>query len=70
MGDEFAAEDFCTVVFDEFFYAGLSRDNVTRHFLKLLWYVYPKLPASRLHTLMKAIQPTGQVSQNFQSGFC
>lgn len=62
MGEEFVAEDFCTVVFDEFFYAGLTRDNVTRHLLKLLWYVYPKLPASRLHTLVKALQPSSQVS--------
>lgn len=62
MGEEFVAEDFCTVVFDEFFYAGLTRDNVTRHLLKLLWYVYPKLPDSRLHTLVKALQPPTQVS--------
>ncbi|KAJ8978277.1 hypothetical protein NQ317_009617 [Molorchus minor] len=36
--EEFQAEDFCTALFDEFFFAGLSRDNVTRHLLKLLWY--------------------------------
>ncbi|KAJ1525341.1 hypothetical protein ONE63_010160 [Megalurothrips usitatus] len=63
MGEEFATEDFCTVVFDEFFYAGLTRDNVTRHLLKLLWYVYPKLPASRLHTLVKALQPSSQQNE-------
>lgn len=63
MGEEFTAEDFCTVVFDEFFYAGLTRDNVTRHLLKLLWYVYPKLPASRLHTLVKALQPSTQQNE-------
>lgn len=63
MGEEFVAEDFCTVVFDEFFYAGLTRDNVTRHLLKLLWYVYPKLPASRLHTLVKALQPSSQQNE-------
>lgn len=60
MADEFAAEDFCTVIFDEFFYAGLSRENVIRHVLKLLWYVYPKLPSARLHTLIKVLQPTSQ----------
>ncbi|KAK3912854.1 Negative elongation factor B [Frankliniella fusca] len=63
MGEEFAAEDFCTVVFDEFFSSGLTRDNVTRHLLKLLWYVYPKLPASRLHTLVKALQPSSQQNE-------
>ncbi|BES98717.1 unnamed protein product [Nesidiocoris tenuis] len=60
MGDEFAAEDFCTVVFDEFFYAGITKENVTRHLLKLLWYIYPKLPPARLHTLMKSLTPTSQ----------
>lgn len=60
MTDEFATADFCTGLFDEFFFAGLTRDNVTRHLLKLLWYVYPRLPPNRLHTLMKALQPTHQ----------
>lgn len=61
MADEFSNESFCTVIFDEFFLAGLGRDNVTRHLLKLLWYIYPKLPPARLHSLMKALQPTSQV---------
>jgi hypothetical protein len=61
MNDEFSAEDFCTVIFDEFFFAGLARDNVPKHLLKLLWYIYPKLPAVRLQTLVKALQPTSQV---------
>lgn len=78
--DEFQAEDFCTALFDEFFSAGLQRDNVTRHLLKLLWFVYlfctqlfgnyllcryvhPKLPASRLHTLLKTVAPTHQHSE-------
>ncbi|EFA00606.1 negative elongation factor B [Tribolium castaneum] len=61
--EEFQAEDFCTVLFDEFFFAGLTRENVTRHLLKLLWYVHSRLPASRLHTLMKALQPTHQHSE-------
>jgi len=61
MNDEFSAEDFCTVIFDEFFFAGLARDNVPKHLLKLLWYIYPKLPSARLQTLVKALQPTSQV---------
>ncbi|KOB76540.1 Negative elongation factor B [Operophtera brumata] len=55
--DEFQGEDFSTVLFDEFFFAGLSKDNVTRHLLKLLWYIHPKLPDTRIVTLMKALQP-------------
>ncbi|PSN42595.1 hypothetical protein C0J52_08709 [Blattella germanica] len=60
MSEEFTAEDFCTVIFDEFFFAGLARDNVPKHLLKLLWYIYPKLPAMRLQTLVKVLQPTSQ----------
>ncbi|XP_054274754.1 negative elongation factor B-like isoform X1 [Macrosteles quadrilineatus] len=60
MGDEFSTEDFCTVIFDEFFYAGISRENVVRHMLKLLWYVYPKLSSTRLHAIMKVLQPNAQ----------
>ncbi|CAK1551475.1 unnamed protein product [Leptosia nina] len=58
--DEFQGEDFSTVLFDEFFFAGLSQDNVTRHLLKLIWYIHPKLPETRIHTLMKALQPGTQ----------
>ncbi|XP_049295487.1 negative elongation factor B [Anopheles funestus] len=60
MSEEFANEDFCTGLFDEFLFAGLTRDNVTRHMLKLLWYIHQKLPQARLMTLMKALQPTAQ----------
>uniref|UniRef100_A0A8D9EGV1 Negative elongation factor B n=1 Tax=Cacopsylla melanoneura TaxID=428564 RepID=A0A8D9EGV1_9HEMI len=65
LADEFSTEDFCTVIFDEFFYAGLTRENVMRHVMKLLWYVYHKLPSSRLNTLMKVLQPTSQVSEMY-----
>lgn len=58
MADEFSAEDFCTVIFDEFFLTGMSRDNVSRHLLKLMWYVHAKLPPNRLHTLMKVLEPS------------
>lgn len=59
--DEFSAEDYCTVIFDEFFFAGIARENVTRHMLKLLWYIHSKLPTNRLETLVKAVHPTSQV---------
>ena len=61
MSDEFTNESFCTVIFDEFFLAGMTKDSVTRHLLKLLWWVHPKLPTARLHTLVKSLQPTSQV---------
>jgi negative elongation factor B len=65
--EEFSAEDYCTVIFDEFFFAGIARENVTRHMLKLLWYIHAKLPTNRLETLVKAVHPTSQVRQNLSS---
>lgn len=64
MSEEFHTEDFCTGLFDEFLFAGLTRDNVTRHMLKLLWYVHSRLPAARLATLMKALHPTPQHNES------
>lgn len=57
MADDFSTEDFCTVVFDEFFFTNISRENVMRHVMKLVWYIHPKLPPVRLDTLQKALQP-------------
>lgn len=65
--DEFAHEDFCTVIFDEFFFTGLGRDNVLRHMLKLLWYIYSKLPPNRLSTLMKILEPNSQQNESVDS---
>ena len=61
MADEFTNESFCTVIFDEFFLASMTKDSVTRHLLKLLWWVHPKLPTARLHTLVKSLEPNSQV---------
>ena len=53
MKEEFEAEDFCTAVFDEFFFTCINIDNVVRHLLRLLWWVHPRLPPARLDTLLK-----------------
>ncbi|KAL7287037.1 hypothetical protein TKK_0018769 [Trichogramma kaykai] len=60
MADEFSNESFCTVIFDEFFFAGMPKDSVTRHILKLIYWVHTKLPAARLKTLMKSLEPSSQ----------
>jgi negative elongation factor B len=60
MADEFSNEMFCTVVFDEFFFTAIAKENVVRHMTKLVWYIHHKLPAGRLDTLMKALQPNLQ----------
>lgn len=56
--DEFENEDFCTIVFDEFFFTCINVDNVNRHLLRLMWWVYPKLPQARIDTLLKVAEPT------------
>lgn len=68
MADEFSAEDFCTVVFDEFFLTGIMHENVVYHLLKLLWYVHLKLPPSRSDGMVKALQPVIK-NENMQTLF-
>ena len=58
MKEEFEAEDFCTAVFDEFFFTCINIDNVVRHLMRLLWWVHPRLPPARLDTLMKVAEPS------------
>ena len=48
MRDDFEAEDFCTVVFDEFFLTLITNDNVVRHLLRLLKFVHTKVSPTRL----------------------
>ncbi|XP_014218914.1 negative elongation factor B [Copidosoma floridanum] len=67
MADEFTNESFCTVIFDEFLLAGMTKDSVTRHLLKLLWWVHPKLPIARLHALIKSLEPTSQHNEAVHS---
>jgi len=63
MRDEFDAEDFCTVIFDEFFFTLLGSDNVIRHLLRLLWFVHSKISNStRLDNLMKLTEPMSGVT--------
>jgi len=59
--EEFEQEDFCTAVFDEFFFTCISGDNVARHLLRLLWWVHPRLPPARIDTLLKVAEPTNGV---------
>ena len=58
MKEDFEAEDFCTAVFDEFFFTCINVDNVVRHLIRLLWWVHTKLPPARLETLLKVAEPT------------
>lgn len=58
MKEDFEAEDFCTAVFDEFFFTCINVDNVVRHLIRLLWWVHSRLPPARLETLLKVAEPT------------
>ena len=57
MKDDFEAEDFCTVIFDEFFFTLNGSDSISRHLLRLLWYVYPKISHTRMENLLKLTEP-------------
>ena len=38
-----------------------SHENVCRHILRLLWWIHPKLAASKLSKLMDKLKPSTQV---------
>ncbi|XP_064649137.1 negative elongation factor B-like [Lineus longissimus] len=57
MVDEFSSEDFCICIFDDFFMPSISKENVMRHLLRLLYHVYHKMPRKRLENLMTIIEP-------------
>ena len=42
MCDELATEDFCTVIFDEFFFTALAKESVVQQLGKLLWHTHAK----------------------------
>ncbi|GAB1598257.1 negative elongation factor B-like [Argonauta hians] len=56
MTEDFSQEDFCIAVFDDFLIPGIKiKLNVVRHILRLLWYIYAKLPPPRLKSLMTVV---------------
>jgi negative elongation factor B len=69
MEEDFAAEDFCTVVFDEFLCPGLPQENVTRHLLRLVFNVCNKLGSSRLESVIKTLQPSSMQTESLRIAF-
>ncbi|OXA60005.1 negative elongation factor B [Folsomia candida] len=67
--DEFAAEDFCTVVFDEFLCPGLPQENVTKHLLRLVYNVCHKLGTTRMETVLKTLQPSSMQTESLRVAF-
>ncbi|PIK62052.1 putative negative elongation factor B [Apostichopus japonicus] len=45
MSDDFSSEEFCSLVFDSFLLKSVTRENVARHTLRLVEYIFQKLPA-------------------------
>ncbi|XP_054769997.2 negative elongation factor B-like [Lytechinus pictus] len=61
--DEFSSDSFCEIVFDGFLLHGASRENVARHSLRLMEFVFHKLPAAKLSKLQNALEPKPEHSQ-------
>ncbi|CAI9716771.1 negative elongation factor B [Octopus vulgaris] len=56
MSEDFSQEDFCIATFDEFLIPGIKvKSNIVRHILRLLWYIYARLPPARLKSLMAVV---------------
>ncbi|XP_074596798.1 negative elongation factor B [Brevipalpus obovatus] len=55
--EDFATEEFCTVVFDEIFLSNLTKpgSNMLIHLILLMHQVYKNLPTPRLDSLMKTL---------------
>ncbi|XP_071499892.1 negative elongation factor B-like [Diadema setosum] len=61
--EEFSSELFCEIIFDGFLLHGSSRENVARHSLRLVEFVFHKLPAGKLAKLQNALEPKPEHSQ-------
>ncbi|ESO90747.1 hypothetical protein LOTGIDRAFT_227518 [Lottia gigantea] len=63
MPEEFAYEDFTSVVLDDFLLPAVSRESVLRHLLRVLWYVHHKISPVRLDRVMTTIKPSNEQSE-------
>lgn len=43
------------------FQPSISKENVLRHLLRLVWYIHHKLPGARLEALLEGIAPNNEV---------
>ncbi|KAI1295477.1 Negative elongation factor B [Halotydeus destructor] len=67
LNEEFTAEDYCTVVFDEFFLAVINHAEVAFHLMKLVLHVVNHLPVHRLEVLAKTISSLSLKGEKSQS---
>lgn len=69
MAEEFASDDFCTAVLDEFFLTGLMTKSTAHHLMKLIFHSIKHMPASRTEAIMKKIKSCSlenEMSQNLR----
>lgn len=62
MADAFSSLDFCMTVIDGLFLPMVSRENILRHLLRLLWWIHGKMPPIKLTAVIEALKPTNQHS--------
>ncbi|CAH1787231.1 unnamed protein product [Owenia fusiformis] len=63
MSEEFQDAEFMNMVIDDFFMASLSKENVFRHMLRLLWHIHFRIPPAKLDATLSALEPTSQHSE-------
>jgi len=69
MKDEFQSEVFCAAVLDHFFMElidtlALSREHVVKHLLRLLIFVFDKVPREKLDSVMEEISSDKDLSES------
>lgn len=57
MAEEFTSDEFREVIFTHFFMPGLSKHNVLRHMLRLLYYIHPRIPKEKLKAMLEVLKP-------------
>ncbi|XP_070532228.1 negative elongation factor B-like [Ptychodera flava] len=63
LSEEFSSEEFCNVIFDEFFLPAMSVESARRHLMRLVHFVYHKLPTSVLNKLVEKLEPNSEHGQ-------
>ena len=56
MSEEFANEDFSSIIFEGFLFPGLLVKNTAHHLMKLLWHIHRHLSQERLQSIKLTLQ--------------
>merc|ERR1719483_2056891 len=67
MKEEFHNEHFCTAVLDHFFLPAVSREHVVRHLLRLLMYMFDRMPRDRLDMLIDDLTHDSDLSDSVRA---